>query len=140
MVYRVRIALLVYAGTVKHVCMLMRVTGHTPTTAAPPIWATHEQISPHAPTRVMPLAPGPRAALVPNHARLRADVGVPPVREVVQRAADLPYLRMLRQGVVMAELPRHEGREHRGGRIPMWQYVTIPLPQHWGIHDRTRTV
>ncbi len=44
----VRIALLAYTGSVNTFCVLMRATGHTPTTPAPPIWANQDWTMPYA--------------------------------------------------------------------------------------------
>ncbi len=51
-VYLVRIDPLAHTGTVKHFCVLIWATGHTPTPAAPPIWANHDRTNGHARQRV----------------------------------------------------------------------------------------
>ncbi len=45
--YFLRIDPLEHTGTVKHLCMLMWATGHTPPSHAPPIWANHDQTKLH---------------------------------------------------------------------------------------------
>ncbi len=61
-VYLVRIDPLKHTRTVKHFCMLMWATGHTPTTAALTIWTNHDRTTLHASKRAR-LSPSCQAVL-----------------------------------------------------------------------------